>query len=84
MTTHCFTLTLVGEDTLTPEISDRLHEAGINGDDTLVGSREGSVFVEFEREAETRGEAVRSAIDQVERAGYLVSVVRFNDIPVGR
>lgn len=79
--THAFTLTLAGEEVLTPEISDSLFEAGINGDDTLVLGRGGSVLVEFERDAETLGEAVASAIDQVERAGFKVARVEVEAIP---
>jgi hypothetical protein len=75
MTTYTFILTLASEDVLTPEISDKLYEAGINGDDTLVMSRGGSVFVEFEREARSLAEAVASAINQVEQAGFQVARV---------
>lgn len=84
MTTYTFSLTLAAEDVLTPEISDRLYEAGINGDDTLVMSRDGSVFVEFEREAKSLAEAVASAINQVEQAGFRVARVDVEGFaPVG-
>lgn len=77
---HAFTLTLAGEDVLTPEIADSLYEAGINGDDTLVGSRDGSVFVKFERDAEGLAEAFASAINQVERAGYKVATIKVETV----
>jgi hypothetical protein len=82
MTTYVFSLTLAGEDALTPEISDALHEVGVNGDDTLVRSRGGSVFVDFEREAESLGDAVGSAIKQVEQAGYKVARVEVQEAAV--
>ena len=79
MTTHTFKLVLVQIDVLTPEVSDAHFEAGINGDDTLVGSRQGVVFVLFERESETLAEAVGSAITQVERAGYKVARIEVEE-----
>jgi hypothetical protein len=75
MTTYPFTLTLATVGELTVEISDALFLAGVNGDDTLVGSRNGAVFVVFEREAGSLSAAVASAIDQVEKAGYRVAKV---------
>jgi hypothetical protein len=84
MTTHTFKLILAGADVLTPEISDALFEAGINGDDTLVGSRGGAVFVDFEREAESLGDAVGSAIKQVEKAGHKVAKVEVEEPTAAR
>ena len=70
---HCFTIVLDEEDVLTEEISDDLFEAGINGDDTMVGSCNGEVKIEFEREAEVLSEAVASAINQVMWGGYCIA-----------
>jgi hypothetical protein len=76
MRTYTFTLTLSGVDTLTPQVSDARFEAGINGDEnTLVYSRDGFVFVDFDCEAESLGDAVGSAVNQVVAAGYKVARV---------
>jgi hypothetical protein len=58
-----------------PPFIDRLYEAGLNGDETLVGGHHGHVYVDFDRGAKTLGAAVATAIDQVERAGYKVARV---------
>jgi hypothetical protein len=73
--TYDFTVVLAGHDALTPSISDRLFAAGINGDDTLVGSSAGSVYVDFERTADSLGAAIGSAVTAVERAGFRVARV---------
>jgi hypothetical protein len=64
---HTFTLVLVGLRELTDEVADALYQADC--DDALVGSRDGVVFLDFDREAPSFREAVLSAIADVERAG---------------
>jgi hypothetical protein len=80
MKTYTFTLTLTGVDALTPQVSDALFEAGINGDeDTLVYSRDGLVRIDYEIESPTLADAVASAIGKVERAGYGVARVEVEE-----
>lgn len=69
-----FSLTLHGASELIPEIADALYEAGC--DDALVGSRDGVLFAEFDREAPSSAAAIISAIRQIESAGAGLTVVR--------
>jgi predicted DNA-binding transcriptional regulator AlpA len=69
---YSFTLLLAGADPLSH--LDTLFEAGC--DDAIFGSRQGTYFADFDREASTLGEAVRTAIEQVERAVPGLQVVR--------
>ena len=71
--TYSFSLTLDGVEEMTLEMADALFEAGC--DDGSPWSCEGTVAVAFDREAETLGDAVGSAIKDVERAGYAVARV---------
>ncbi len=71
---HAFSLVLEGASELTPEIADALYEAGC--DDALVGSRDGVLFAEFDREAPSSAEAILSAIRQVESASAGLRVMR--------
>jgi hypothetical protein len=71
---YSFTLVLQGAGGLTPEIADALYEAGC--DDALVGSRNGVLFAEFDREAQSSADAIISAIRQIESAGVGLTVVR--------
>jgi hypothetical protein len=71
--TFAFALTLARLDVLTPEIADALFEAGC--DDGTPSSRDGVVRVSFDREAPSLGDAIGSAIKDVERAGYSVARV---------
>jgi hypothetical protein len=69
-----FRLVLQGASELTPEIAHALYEAGC--DDALIGSRDGVLFADFDREAPSSAAAILSAIRQVESAGVGLSVVR--------
>jgi len=69
-----FTLILAGVSEITPELADALYEA--TGGDIEFNMREGVAFLEFDCEALTLHDAVRSAIEQVEGAGLGVRVVR--------
>jgi hypothetical protein len=71
---YSFSLVLQGANDLTPELADALYEAGC--DDVLVGSRNGVLFAEFDREARSSAEAIVSAIRQIESAGVGLTVVR--------
>jgi hypothetical protein len=80
MRTYSFTLTLAGVDVLTPAVSGALFEAGINGgENTLVYSRDGSVFVDYEVESGSLALALASAVEKIERAGYGVAKVEVEE-----
>jgi hypothetical protein len=70
---YTFTLILSGATELTVEIANALYEAGC--DDAGVGSCEGALTVDFDREAESLGDAIGSAVKDVERAGFAVAQV---------
>jgi len=72
---HTFTLILSGPDPTVSKNVDRLFEAGC--DDALFGIRDGLHFAEFEREAPTFFDSLKSAICAMEGAipGLLVSRV---------
>ena len=72
-TTYSFNLTLAGVAELTPAMADALFEAGC--DDATPSSRAGVVTVGFDREAERLGDAIGSAVQDVERAGDAVAQV---------
>lgn len=59
-----FTVTVEGRDLQTGKVVDALFDAGC--DDALVGSSEGVQFLDFAREAGSFGEAVLSAVADVE------------------
>jgi hypothetical protein len=70
MRLYTFTLILAGVDVLTLETGDSLEAAGI--DDAVMGSSNGVVSVGFDREAESLGDAIGSAVKDVEKAGFKV------------
>ena len=78
--THEFTLVLSGVDDNTPELEDKLFEAGC--DDVLVNFRNGTVYLDFSREAASILEAVISAIHQTEnsRAGVKITSALPDDL----
>jgi hypothetical protein len=73
MKTYSFTLTLGGVDLLTPEMGDALERAGC--DDATMSSRDGVVSIAFDRESDSLGKAIGSAVEDIERAGYRVAAV---------
>jgi hypothetical protein len=72
--TFTFTLILSGIEALTDEVCDALFEAGCG--DALPGSREGIIFLDFDRDAPSLQEAVSSAVADVEGANIGARVVR--------
>ena len=91
--TYCLTITLAGVPTPEPGLDDptwgarmddlldhmtgRLLAAGL--DDASLGSC-GEVFsLDFDREADSLGDAIGSAVKDVERAGYSVARVDVGD-----
>lgn len=72
-----FTLVVEGRDLQTDRVVDALFEAGC--DDALVGRSEGVQFLDFDREAGSVDEAVRSAVADVESVeGLMVARLGFN------
>jgi hypothetical protein len=69
--TYTFTIVVSGVTELTEEIADALYEASC--DDAGVGSCDGVLTVDFDREAESLGKAIGSAVVQVEHAGFSVA-----------
>ena len=76
MKSYEFVLIVEGPDLQSDGLVDAIFEAGC--DDALVGCSNGVQFVDFEREAMTAAEAVRSAVAAVESIPG-VSVVRVAD-----
>jgi hypothetical protein len=63
-------------------MADALFEAGC--DDSSPWSSEGVVSVAFDREAESLGDAIGSAVKDVERAGFAVARVDVEQQPAAR
>lgn len=78
MENFSFTLILSGSAPVTPERADALFEAGC--DDGTYGSRAGVPYITFTRRARTLREAVRSAIRDVNRAGFDVARIEPDDL----
>lgn len=75
---HTFTLLLVNEHELTTELEDALFEAGC--DDGMLFSKNQVVYIEFDRDADSLEEAIVSAINEVESAGFQVARVEPSDL----
>jgi len=73
MTTHEFRLVLANTTDLSLDEGDALYEAGC--DDATFGGCDGVVFGVFHREAETLEDAIRSAVADVQKAGFTVARV---------
>lgn len=70
--TYGFTIILAGV-TIMP--LSALFESGCN--DATVSTRDGVTFVHFDRKAASLGDAIASAVKDVERAGLEVAMVTF-------
>ena len=70
---YAFTVVLAGVDELSEAIAEALYGAGC--DDAGVGSCEGVVTVDFDRESECLGDAIGSAVKDVAKAGFGVARV---------
>lgn len=77
--TYQFTLVLKNVDEKTPGLEDSLFQAGC--DDALINFRNGTVYLDFDRKANSIEEAVISAINAVESApiGAIVANVAPED-----
>jgi hypothetical protein len=73
---HNFAVTLAGVSEITDAMEDAVLGAGC--DDALLWSRGGTVYLRFGREAESLGDAIGSAVKDVERAGLSVARVDVN------
>ncbi len=79
--THEFMLIYAGVEDYTDELADALYEAGCG--DALIGMRDGLFFASFARDAPTFREALISAIEDIERAGQPLRLVRVEPLDVG-
>ena len=83
MATYDFTLILSEPDALSDEFVEQLFEAGC--DDGTASSSEGTLSIDFNREASDLESAIRSAISNVSTAGGVVDRVEIDaDAPVLR
>lgn len=73
-TIHTFDVYLVGVAELTGELEDRLFESGC--DDALLSMKNGRVYLTFDREAESREDAIESALRNIVGAGYAYEEIR--------
>jgi hypothetical protein len=62
-----FTLQVAGIDTHKPGYEEKIYEAGC--DDALIAVVRDTVFLEFDREAVSYDEAVRTACRDIQKAG---------------
>jgi len=69
-----FSLVLEGVDDKTPGLEDALFEAGC--DDALINFRNGTVFLDFNREGDSFEKAMFSAIHAVENCGLNAKVIQ--------
>jgi hypothetical protein len=69
--TYGFTFTLGGVDDMTDELQGALLRAGC--DDGSLWARGRDVYLSFDRESESLGDAIGSAVKDVEKAGYTVA-----------
>jgi hypothetical protein len=68
---------LSGVNQVTLEMEDTVFEAGC--DDALLGMQNGSVFLDFHRDAASPIEAISSAIADISKAGYEVERIEPDD-----
>ena len=76
MQTFIFTCQIADLSDFDLELADSIHAAG--ADDCSIGSRDGVVTIDFDREAETLDQALRTAIDDLAKVGLRVSDVRLD------
>lgn len=73
METFRFTVHLANVTEVSDDAADAFFDAGC--DDGTFGACGGQAFVEFDREASSLEEAIRSAVENVEQAGFQVREV---------
>lgn len=72
LSNYYFILTLSGVSEATPDLEDELYEAGCS--DALINTKNGTVYLDFDRESESFEKAIISAIADVENAGINAKV----------
>lgn len=78
MPTHRFTLIVEGPDLQAERSIDALFQAGCN--DGTVGRTDGAQYIDFDREAKSFGQAVFSAVQDVEKVkGVQIKRVFYED-----
>ena len=73
MNTYRFTLALAGVSVMTDELQGRVLSAGC--DDASLWSEGDTVYLSFDRGSASLGQAIGSAVEDVERAGLGVARV---------
>jgi hypothetical protein len=73
MALYAFSVILKDESELTEDLAEALAAAGC--DDGASRSSEGVVSVDFDRDADSLEHAIRSAVADVQKAGYRVARV---------
>ncbi|MBK0031237.1 DNA-binding protein [Erwinia sp. S43] len=81
MALYNFTLTLSGVTYETEGLEDALYESGC--DDALICAYGNSIYVEFDREADSLDEAIASAVENIESAGIGAVVASVDSALVG-
>jgi len=77
MPSYHFVIWLEGSSELTEELENRVYEAGC--DDALLGLFDSRLCLEFDREADTPFDAVKSAIQDVKSAGLKIAGIGTGD-----
>lgn len=72
-----FTVVLGGQDVMTADMAEALYVAGC--DDGHPWSSEGAAAVTFDREADCLESAIRSAVADVQKAGFSVKRVEIEE-----
>ncbi|HET6883923.1 MAG TPA: hypothetical protein VFI31_27460 [Pirellulales bacterium] len=75
--TFAFTIILDGLDDINEDLANRLFEAGC--DDAMLGCCDGVVSLEFDRDSDSLGEAVKTALRDIQAAGCSPAEIRFSD-----
>ncbi len=74
--TYSFTLTLAGLDELTIEVGEAIYAIL---DDGFLHSEGPTISLDLDREAGSLGDAIGSAVNDVERAGFTVARIDVGD-----
>ncbi len=67
MKTYSFTIILDGETCINNEMENKLYK---QCNDALLSSRNGVIYLDFDRTAKTKTSAINSAMSDVQKAGY--------------
>jgi hypothetical protein len=78
--THRFSLLYTGVEDLTDEFANAMYEAGC--DDASIGIQDGFFFADFGRVAPSFRDALISAIEDIERVGQPLRLVRVEPLDV--